>query len=287
MNVTAAEMPLSGGASDSAGGGTGSGVLLDGVRKEFELGRRPLVAVERVDHHLRAGSLTALVGPSGCGKSTVLRMIADLEQPTAGTVLVDGQPPDVARRAHRIGIAFQDPALLPWRNVYDNVRLALQAIGRGDRSDRPRIEELLRLVGLQDFARARPRQLSGGMRQRVAIARALVTDPATLLLDEPFGALDEMTRRRMGMELQRIWMERMTTTVLVTHSIDEAVLLADEVVVMSPRPARVIDVVPIDLPRPRTAELLRSPAFHALVDEIAAMLFDGDDRPAGDPEATP
>ena len=255
--------------------GTTPGIELVGLRKEFPLGRQTIVAVERIDHVSRSGSLTALVGPSGCGKSTVLRIIADLEQATAGTVRVHGDPPSRARAAHQIGVAFQDPALLPWRNVYDNIRFALQAIGAP--TDRARIDDLLKLVGLQDFAKARPRQLSGGMRQRVAIARALITEPHVLLLDEPFGALDEMTRRRMNMELQRIWMERVTTTLLVTHSIDEAVLLADEIVVMSPRPATIVACVPVDLPRPRTAEMMRSPAFHAVADQVAAVLFSGRD----------
>ncbi|MDY7100204.1 MAG: ABC transporter ATP-binding protein [Actinomycetota bacterium] len=261
---------------DAVGGGTG--FELSGVRKEFVLDRRPLVAIERFDHVAPAGTLTALVGPSGCGKSTVLRMLAALEQPTSGTVLVHGRPATEARDAHEIGVAFQDAALLPWRSVYDNIRFALQVTG----ADVPRsaIDDLISLVGLEGFAGARPRHLSGGMRQRVAIARSLVTDPAVLLLDEPFGALDAMTRQRMNMELQRIWLERVTTTLLVTHSIDEAVLLADEIVIMSPRPSTIVDTVRVDLPRPRSAEMTRSPEFHGLVDAVAATLAASD--PSGD-----
>jgi NitT/TauT family transport system ATP-binding protein len=252
-----------------------AGFEFERVRKEFQLNRKPLVAIERLDHRAEVGALTALVGPSGCGKSTVLRMLADLEEPTAGTVRIHGRPPSELRREHQIGVAFQDPALLPWRTVHQNINFALQVTG-ADVAESA-VHDLIQLVGLGGFESARPRQLSGGMRQRVAIARSLVTQPTVLLLDEPFGALDAMTRRRMNMELQRIWMEKQTTTLLVTHSIDEAVLLADEIVIMSPRPSTIVASLRVDLPRPRTAEMTRSPEFHALADEVSAVLTAGDD----------
>jgi NitT/TauT family transport system ATP-binding protein len=252
-----------------------AGFELDAVHKQFVLDRRPLVAIERVDHVGRRGTLTALVGPSGCGKSTVLRMLAGLDEPTSGAVRVHGLPPSTARDRHEIGVAFQDPALLPWRSVRDNIAFALQVTGA--RVGPGAVAELTELVGLGGFEKARPRHLSGGMRQRVAIARALVTEPSVLLLDEPFGALDAMTRTRMNMELQRIWMERVTTTLLVTHSIEEAVLLADEIAIMSPRPSTIVATVTVDLPRPRTSEMTRSPEFHTIVDRVAATLVGGDD----------
>ncbi len=244
-----------------------------GVGKTFALAKKQSVrALDSISFDLGAGELVAIVGPSGCGKSTLLRIMAGLETPDAGTVHIGNDTPAALTARHRLGVAFQDHALLPWLSVAGNIGLPYRLAGL--KPDPARIEKLARLVGLADFLHATPRQLSGGMRQRVSIARAIVLDPALLLLDEPFGALDLVTRRSLNQEMQSLWTSLGTTTLLITHSVDEAVQLADRVLVMAARPGRIHAEFRIDLERPRDRALTGSLPFLDLVQRVASSLDD-------------
>jgi NitT/TauT family transport system ATP-binding protein len=233
-----------------------------------------VIALERVNMHVPTGQFASIIGPSGCGKSTLLRLIADILQPHSGQVMLGSDTPRAARHDHALGFVFQSPTLLPWRTVCQNVELPLDVVGRNStrRSTRS-TDELIELVGLKGFEEALPHQLSGGMQQRVAIARALVLTPDVLLLDEPFGALDEITRQRMNLEMLRIWAESGTTALLVTHSIGEAIFMSDKVYVMSARPGRIVSVVDVPMPRPRTLDLMRSHVFFDCVNRVRDGLF--------------
>ena len=245
-------------------------VSVRGVTKTFAQGN--VTALAHVDLEVGRGEFVSLIGPSGCGKSTLLRIIGDLTPPSAGTVTVNGKPARQARNDGDYGIVFQDSVLFDWRTVAKNIALPLEMLGWDRDRRRARVEEMLDLVELRSFADHHPWQLSGGMQQRVSIARALSFEPALLLMDEPFGALDEMTRERLNLELLSIWEKLGSTVVFVTHSISEAVFLSTRVVVMSPRPGRIAGLVSIDLPFPRTVETREESRFFELVTLVRELL---------------
>jgi NitT/TauT family transport system ATP-binding protein len=248
-------------------------VRLTGIGRVFARrdGSR-MTALEGIDLDIRRGEFVSLIGPSGCGKSTLLRIIGDLIKPSSGDVIVNGKPAERARRDRDYGMVFQAPVLFDWRSVEDNVKLPLEIQGVDAATRRATAARMLELVELEEFSHHYPWQLSGGMQQRVAIARALAFEPAILLMDEPFGALDEMTRERMNSEVQRIWDRTKTTIVFVTHSIPEAVFMSSRVVVMSPRPGRIAKVIDVDLPRPRDEETRESERYFELVTEVREAL---------------
>jgi len=247
-------------------------VAANGVGKVFDTGVAAVTALDGIDLTIGEGEFVSLIGPSGCGKSTLLRIVGDLTDATTGSVLVNGKPAQQARLDRDYGMVFQAPVLMDWRTIARNVELPLEVMGFPKAERIRRSTALLQLVELDGFGTRHPWQLSGGMQQRVAIARALAFDPKLLLMDEPFGALDEMTRERMNLELMRIWGETGITVVFVTHSIPEAVFLSTRVAVMSARPGRISRIVPIDLLQPRTVETRESPRYFELVTEVRETL---------------
>jgi NitT/TauT family transport system ATP-binding protein len=242
------------------------------INVRFFTDRRSVTAIEGLSLDVAAGEFLTLLGPSGCGKSTFLRVVADLVKPSRGDISVLGSAPNVARERRDIGFVFQDAALLPWRTALQNVQLPLEVAGGKKRAGRATPRELLELVGLKGREDAFPHEMSGGMRQRVAIARALVSDPKVLLMDEPFGALDEITRDRLNEEIRRVWKEMGLTTLFVTHSIHEAAFLGQRVLMLAANPGRVKEIVPVSLPEDRTLEIRETREFVDLAAHLRRVL---------------
>lgn len=266
----AGEVPASSGASHPGKSDTSIGI--DNVGKIFRSDNKETVALDGVDLSIKRYEFVAIVGPSGCGKSTLMRLIAGLTLPTSGRVSVDDV--EVKEAITNLGIVFQKPVLLEWRNVLDNVLLQVEMRGLNPEDYRARALELLDSVGLGDFAQSYPHELSGGMQQRAGIVRALIHDPPLLMMDEPFGALDALTREQMRIDLEELWLATRKTVLFITHSIDEAVLLADRVVVMSPRPGKIERIINIDLERPRGLAARKLENFEAAVDTITNIFLE-------------
>ena len=250
-------------------------VDMRGVSLTFETRDGEVEALANVNLQISDGDFVSFIGPSGCGKTTLMRIIADLQKPTAGTILINGISPEQARLQRHYGYIFQAPALYPWRTIERNVALPLEIMGFDAKERRERVDRYLKLVNLSGFERKFPWQLSGGMQQRASIARALSFDPALLLMDEPFGALDEIVRDHLNEQLLRLWDQTGKTVVFVTHSIPEAVFLSTKIVVMSPRPGRIIDIIPCNFPRDRTLEIRETPEFIKIAQRVRAGLRSG------------
>ena len=250
-------------------------IFASGINKIFNPGTdEEVIALQDIDLEITAGEFVSLIGPSGCGKSTLMRLVGDLLEPSSGEMLVNGKQPHEARLDRDYGMVFQAATLYEWRSVARNVQLPLEVMGFSRAEREQRAQEMLDMVELGGFANHYPWQLSGGMQQRVSIARALVFDPSILLMDEPFGALDEFTRERMNLELLRIWQQTGKTIIFVTHSISEAVFLSNRIVVMSPRPGRITEIVNNQLPYPRDYSTRVMPAYHELVADVRELLRD-------------
>jgi NitT/TauT family transport system ATP-binding protein len=261
-------------------GGAGAGrppsmIEVNGLSLTFETADGPVYALSEVDLSVRRGEFMSFIGPSGCGKTTLLRVIADLEQPTSGTISVGGISPSAARLNRQYGYVFQAPALYPWRTIERNVMLPLEVFGLPQAERLERARRYLALVNLAGFEKKYPWQLSGGMQQRASIARALCFDPELLLMDEPFGALDEIVRDKLNEQLLRLWADTRKTVIFVTHSIPEAVFLSTRIVVMSPRPGRIIDIIDCDLGDQRTLDIRETPAFLKIAQRVREGLRAG------------
>ena len=250
-------------------------IEISGVSLRFDTADGPVAALSNVDLKIARGEFVSFIGPSGCGKTTLLRAVADLETPTSGSIRVNGMSPGEARASRAYGYVFQAPALYPWRSVARNIALPLEIMGF-DRSERDaRVAKGLELVNLSGFGNKYPWQLSGGMQQRASIARALSFDPDLLLMDEPFGALDEIVRDMLNQQLLRLWEVTGKTVLFVTHSIPEAVFLSTQIVVMSPRPGRIIDVIACDFPRDRALDIRETPEFMGVANRVRHGLREG------------